>query len=73
MPHAKQKRDGADDSETAIDDSPLNRNAAYGSGDEGEWNNSRAGEKTEGDDPLVANGIAVGTEERNGDDQVRKR
>ncbi len=35
--------------------------------------NSRAGDKTEGDDPLVASGIAVGTEECNGDDEVCKR
>lgn len=73
MPPAKQKRDGADDPETAIDDSPPNRNTAYGAGDEGEWNNSRAGDKAKGDDPLVTNRIAVWTEECNGYDKVRKR
>jgi hypothetical protein len=72
MPPAKQKRGGADDPKTAIDDSPRNGNAAKRTRDEGERNDSCARAKTEGDDPLVANGIVVGTEECNGDHEMRK-
>ena len=41
--------------------------------DQGEWDHARARDKSESDDPFVADGVDVGTNEYHSDDQVRER
>ena len=73
VPPAEQKRNSAEDSETAIDTSPRDRNATNMSCDERQWNHSSTSDEPEGDHPLVTDRIAIPAEERNGDDEMSKR
>ncbi len=72
-PDADQERDAAKDSEAAIDEAPRNRNASDRSGDESERNDACTGNQAELDDPLVPYRVNIRTDERDGDDKVRKR
>lgn len=67
---AEEERDDADDAEAAVDCAPVGRNSADGAGDEGEWNDSDAGDDSELKNPLVAHGIAERAEKRDGDDEM---
>lgn len=70
MAEADEKRDGSDDAEGAIDESPEERNPAEGAGDEGQSKNRGAGDHSELQDPLIANRIEEGADEGNGEDEV---
>lgn len=69
---ADEKRDGSEDAEAAVDETPGEGNAADWAGDEGEGNDRDAGDDAELEDPLVADGVAQGAEEGDGEDKVRE-
>lgn len=55
---ADEKWDDPKDSEAAVDETPGERNASEWPSDEGEWNDSDAGDYAELEHPLVADGVA---------------
>jgi len=66
-----KKEDGsADESEAAVDEAPVERDAADGTGDEGKKEDADARDEAPRDDPLVADGVEVRADERDGDDDV---
>jgi hypothetical protein len=67
---ADEERDDADDAEAAVDETPVWRNAANGSGNEGEGDDSSAGDDAELEYPPVAERVDERTDERNGNDEV---
>src|SRR5579863_7072803 len=67
---ADEERYDADDAEAAIDEAPVERNAANGSGDEGQWKNTDTGDDSEDEDPFVANRIDERAEESKSNDEV---
>ena len=67
---AEEKRDRAEDTEAAIDETPAEGDAADGAGDQREWNDAGAGDEAEGDDPLVAHGIDERADEEDGENEV---
>ena len=69
---ADEKGDGSEDAEAAVDETPGEGNASERAGDEGEGNDCDAGDDAELKDPLVADGVAQGAEEGNGEDKVRE-
>lgn len=73
MPSAEQKRYTSQDSEAAVKEPPRDRDATYMPCDESERDHPGAGNKTEGDHPLVADGIAIRTDEGNSNDQMGER
>ena len=60
---AAQEGDRAEDSKAAVDQSPWEWNAAYVTSDESEWNDSGTSDQAKGDDPLIADRVAVGADE----------
>lgn len=73
MPSAEQKRYTSQDSEAAVKEPPRDRDATYMPCDESERDHPGAGNKTDGDHPLVADGIAIRTDEGNSNDQMGER
>lgn len=69
---ADEKRDGPEYAEAAVDETPGQRDPSELAGDKGEGNDRDAGDDTELEDPFVADGIAQGAEERDGEDEVRE-
>jgi hypothetical protein len=69
---AEQEWDAADDTETAIDQAPRKGNAAQRAGDECQRKHGSAGDESESDDPLVADGIEVRPDECHRDDKMRE-
>lgn len=69
---ADEKGDGSEDSEAAVDETPGEGNAAKRAGEEGEGNDSDAGDDAELENPLVADGVAQWAEEGDGEDKVRE-
>jgi len=67
---ADPKRNAANNSKAAIDETPQKRNTAVRTGDESQRKNSRARDQAESDHPLVANRIDIRTNKRNCDDHV---
>jgi len=55
---ADEQGDSSEDAEATVDESPGERDATELAGDEGEGYYGDAGDDTELDDPLVADGIA---------------
>lgn len=55
------ERDGTKDAEAAVDQTPVERDAAERAGYKGERQNAEAGYQAEGSDPLIAYGITPGT------------
>ncbi len=56
-PFAQKKRDSAKDSEATIDEPPGGWDAADMPCDEGQGDNTSAGDKAESDDPMVTNRV----------------
>jgi hypothetical protein len=56
--------DGPEDAETAVDETPEQRDATERAGDQSEGNDSDAGDYAELKNPLVADGVAQGADER---------
>ncbi len=73
LPPANQEWNSAKDPKAAINQPPGDGNSAYLPGDERQGNDARAGDETEGDYPLIADWIAIGAYEHNGDDEMSKR
>ena len=69
---ANQQRERTKDPETAVDETPAKRDAAYGTSNEGERYHACAGDKPEGDEPLIANRIDVWADECYGDNEMCK-
>ena len=69
---ADEKRNGSEDTEAAVDETPGEGNASDGTGDQGERNDRDAGDQAELENPLVADGVAQRAEEGNGKDKVRE-
>jgi len=67
---ADEERDDADHAEAAIDETPVRRYAADGSGDESKGDDTCAGYQAELEYPLIADGIYERTDESDGDDEV---
>jgi hypothetical protein len=67
---ADEKGDGSEDSEAAVDEAPGEGDASDLTGDEGEGNNRDASNDAELKNPLVADWVAQGAEESNGEDKV---
>ena len=67
---ADEERDHADYAEAAVDEAPVGRDSADGTGDQGERNDSDAGDDAELQDPFVADWIDEPAKEGDGDDQV---
>jgi len=65
-----EKGDGTEDAEAAVDETPGEGDASEWSGDEGQGNDCDAGDDAELKDPLVADGVAQGAEEGDGEDEV---
>ena len=63
-----EKGDGSEDAEAAVDETPGEGDASEWSGDESERNDCDAGDDAELKDPLVADGVAQGAEEGDGED-----
>jgi hypothetical protein len=59
-----EKRDGSEDAETAVDQTPERRDATERPGDQSEWNDRDAGDYAELENPLVADGVAQWADER---------
>ena len=55
---ADEKRDGTEDAEATVDQTPGEGNASELAGEEGEGNDGDAGDHAKLEDPLVADGIA---------------
>ena len=72
-PSAQQKRYNAEDSETTIDEPPGDGDASDMPSDEGQRDNTSAGDQAEGDDPLVTNRVDKRANECNGNDKMSKR
>ena len=72
-PDTDQERNSAEDAEAAIDEAPRHGDASDRSGDEGKRDHAGARDQTKLDNPLVADGVNIGTDERDGDDNVRER
>lgn len=70
MVEADQKRDNANDSEAAVDETPIRGYTPDGSCNEGEGHYPGAGNDSELEDPLVADGIDERPDESYGDDEV---
>jgi hypothetical protein len=70
---AEQKRYSSEDSKTAVKEPPRDRDFMYMPCDESKRDHTSAGYETEGDHPLVTNGIAIRTDEGNGNDQMGER
>ena len=62
----------ADDAEAAIDEAPVERDAADGAGEEREEEDAGARDDAPGDDPLVTDGIDEWADVGDGDDDVRE-
>ena len=62
--------DRTEGAKAAIDETPAERDAADWSGNEGEWDYAGTSDEAEGDDPLVADGLDVRTDECNRKDEV---
>lgn len=69
---ADEERDGPEDPEAAVDKTPGQGDASELARDKGEGNDRDAGDDTELEHPLVADGVAYGAEESNGKDKVRE-
>lgn len=69
---AKQQGDAPEDSETAVDQPPGERDASNLPGDERQRDDPGTGDETEGDHPLVAHRIDKGTDERSSNREVRE-
>jgi hypothetical protein len=69
---ADEERDGPEDPEAAVDETPGQGDASELARDKGEQNDCDAGDDAELEDPFVADGIAPGAEEGNGKDKVRE-
>jgi hypothetical protein len=67
---AEEERYDANDAKAAIDEAPVERNAANGSGDQSQRQYTDAGNDSENEDPLVAHRIDHWAEEREGDDEM---
>ena len=59
-----EKRDGSEDAETAVNETPEQRDATERAGDESEGNDRDAGDYAELKNPPVADGVAQGADER---------
>jgi len=59
-----------EDAKATVDKTPRQRDATDLAGDERERNDAGAGNQAEGDNPLVADRIDVGTNECNGDGEM---
>jgi hypothetical protein len=59
-----EKRDDSEDAETAVDQTPEQGDATERTGDQSEGNDRDAGDYAELKNPLVADGVAQGAEER---------
>jgi hypothetical protein len=59
-----EKRDGSEDAETAVNETPEQRDVTERAGDESEGNDRDAGDDAELKNPPVADGVAHGTDER---------
>ncbi len=70
---AEQEGESAGDRECGVDEAPKDGDAAERAGDEGEQKDAGAGDKTEVDDPLVADRIAIGAEEEDGEEEIGER
>ena len=66
----EQEWDTAEKSEAAVDKTPGERNAPYRASDEGKRDDSNASDQPEGDHPLVADRVDVGTEKCDSDHQM---
>ena len=69
---ADEKRDGPEDPEAAVDETPGQGDASELARDKGKRNDRDAGDDAELEDPLVADGITPRAEECDGEDQVRE-
>ena len=65
-----EERDAAEEAETAVDEAPVDGDSADWAGYEREERDGSAGYESELDDPLVADGVAEGTDECDGEDEV---
>jgi hypothetical protein len=62
--------DGPEDAETAVDETPEQRDATERAGDQSEGNDRDAGDYAELKNPLVADGVAQGPNERDGKNKM---
>jgi hypothetical protein len=69
---ANEQRDGSKYPETAIDESPDERNTADWPGDKGKEDNRDTGDDAELKHPLVADRVSQRPEEDNGEDEMSK-
>lgn len=69
---ANQQWNTPKNSKAAINETPGKRDAPDRAGDESKGDNSGTGNQAERDHPLIANGIDVGANECDGDDEVSK-
>jgi hypothetical protein len=65
-----EERDDADEPKAAVDETPVWRDVADGSGDESEGDDAGTGNNAELEYPLVADWVDEGTDERDGNDEV---
>jgi hypothetical protein len=72
-PPAEYERDTPENPEATIEEAPRERDTAEVASDEGEREDTGTGDQAEGDHPLIADGINVGTNECNGNYKVGKR
>jgi hypothetical protein len=54
-----EEAEAAEDAEAAVDEAPIEGDAADGPGDQGEEGDAGAGDETPGEKPFVADGIYV--------------
>ncbi len=67
---AEKKRNAAEDAKAAIDETPRKWNAADGAGNERERDDSGARDEAEVEEPAVADGIAIWSDEGDGDNEM---
>lgn len=67
---AEQKGKSAEDGKGGVDEAPEERDAADRAGDEGQEKDAGAADEAEVDDPLVADRVAIGAEEEDGEEEM---
>jgi len=67
---ADEEGDDAENSEGAVDETPVRRYSTDGARNKGQRNDASAGDDAELEYPLVADGVDEGTNEGDGDDKV---
>jgi hypothetical protein len=63
-PQTGEEREGSEDAETAVDETPEQRDATERAGDQSKGNDRDAGDYAELKNPLVADGVAQWADER---------